>query len=121
MYRNVLITAIFVLMGVVGAAASTYDYEYKHRRADNYIREAEYYKNKAEGHYREMESYNKKAKSYQQEAEYYTNRGDSDRAKRYLRYAEDAIEDGEREERYGKQADSQAAYYLRQAANALSY
>lgn len=121
MYRNVLITAIFVLMGVVGAAASTYDYEYKHQKADGFMREAEYYKNKAEGHYREMESYNKKAKSYQQEAEYYTNRGDSERAKTYIRYAEDALEDSEREERYGKEADSQAAYYLRQAANALSY
>lgn len=119
MMRRVAILLALVALAAGGASAQVDDY--KARQAKQYTQEAEYYQKKADSYRREADYYLKKAQGFQREAEYYTKRGDSDRAKDYMRRAERAMDDYNTQLRYARKADDQASDYLRRAANALRY
>ena len=114
----------FSILLACSTCFSTFDLhadDYATRQARSYISDAEYKMRQAENYRRDAEYYKRQAQSYQKDADYYTRKGDSSRAKDYLRKAENAMDNYTSKMRSAKNADIDAADYLRKAANKLTY
>lgn len=115
--RTLVIAILFSVMTVPVMRAD----DYETRQARSYISDAEYKMRQAESYRRDAQYYKRQAESYERDANYYMRQGDSYRSKDYHRKAENALDTYNSKMRQAKNADRDAADYLRRAANKLSY
>lgn len=92
---------------------------YKYSNVDSYVREAQSYQRQAQNYRTQADSYKREAERYQREAAGYTRRGETDRAKDYIRRADNAIDKYRDYISRAERADQNAADYFRRAANTI--